>query len=74
MGGRVCALDRASLTPESVDTLTTLHLWEMSGDDESKRAQLRNAKDDRFCKVKLDEEAGTLVTVPGTGPDDFDDF
>jgi hypothetical protein len=38
------------------------------------RASARNAKDDRFCKIKIDEEAGTLVIVPGTGPDDFDDF
>lgn len=46
----------------------------MTGDNASKRVQLRNAKDDRFCKIKIDEEAGTLVIVPGTGPDDFDDF
>ena len=72
VGGRVCTFDRASLTPANVGILTKLHVWEMSGDDESKRAQLRNAKDDRFCKIN--EEAGTLVIVPGTGPDGFDDF
>ena len=46
----------------------------MSGDDESKPAQLKNTKDNRFCKIKIDDEAGTLALVPGTGPDDFDDF
>ena len=46
----------------------------MSGDDESKPVQLRNAKDDRFRKIKTNEEAGTLALVLGTGPDDFDDF
>jgi hypothetical protein len=74
VGGRVCTFDRASLTPANVDILTTLHVWEMSDDNESKRAQLRNANDDKFCKIKIDVEAGTLVIVPGTGPDDFDDF
>ncbi len=74
VGGRVCTFDRASLTPANVDILTTLHVWEMSDDNESKRAQLRNANDDKFCKIKIDEEAGTLVIVPGTGPDDLDDF
>ena len=63
VGSRVWTFGRASLPPASVDTLTTLHSWEMSGDDESKRAQLRNAKDDRFCKVKFDEEAGTLTIL-----------
>ena len=65
VGGRVCTFDRASLTPANVDILTTLHVWEMSGEDESKRVQVRNAKDDRFCKIKIDDEAATLVIVPG---------
>ena len=61
----MCTFDRASLTPANVDILTTLHVWEMSGEDESKRVQVRNAKDDRFCKIKIDDEAATLVIVPG---------
>lgn len=72
MGGRVCTIDRTRLTPANFDVLTTLHVWEMSGYNDSKRALLRNAKDDRFGKIKIDEEAGTLVIVPGTRPDDFD--
>ena len=43
-------------------------MWEMSGGDESKPTQLRNAKDDRSCKIKIDEEAGTHAIVSRTGP------
>jgi hypothetical protein len=73
VSGRVCTFDRVSLTPANVDILHTLHVWEMSGDDESKRAQLKNTKDNRFCKIQIDEEAGTLIIISVIGPDDFDD-
>ena len=73
VGGRVCTFDRACLTPANVDILTTLHVWEMSGDGESKRAQQRSAKDDRFCKIKYDEEARLLFIEPGIGFNELDD-
>jgi hypothetical protein len=45
----------------------------MSGEDESKLVQVRNAKDDRFCQIKIDEATGTLVIVPnGTKSHDCD--
>ena len=71
VGGRVCTFDRASLTSANIDILTTC-----VGCQAIIRAKetLGNAKDDRFCKMKIDVEAGTLVIVPGTGHDDFDNF
>ena len=44
----------------------------MSGDEESKRVQQRNAKDDRFCKIKFDEEAKNLFIERGVKLSEFD--
>ena len=36
-------------------------------------AQQRNAKDDKFCKIKIDEEAYTLFFISGEELDGFDE-
>ena len=45
----------------------------MSGDEDNKRAQQRNAEDDKFCEIKIDEEAYTLFVISGEELDGFDE-
>ena len=64
-GGRVCTFDRSSLKPATVDILTTMHVWEKSAQDDDRRSVMRQAGNDRFCTIKINESMDIEI-VEGT--------
>jgi len=68
--GRVCTFDRSRLIPANVDILSTLHVWEITAQDDDRRSVRRQAGNDRFCTIKINELFEPVV-VPGT--DEYED-
>ena len=64
-GGRVCTFDRSRLKPATVDILTTMHVWEKSAQDDDRRSVMRQAGNDRFCTIKINESMDIEI-VEGT--------
>jgi len=64
-GGRVCTFDRSSRKPATVDILTTMHVRENSAQDDDRRSVMRQAGNDRFCTIKINESMDIEI-VEGT--------